>query len=117
MPCYVWNCVECGDIEVIRPVAEYQVPPDHPHPLTRVLSACFGFGDIRPYLATAGDMAGKPIASRVDHRNYLKRNKLVEFGDMKPPPKPLPMRKVVDRQSVNRSILRAIHEVNQKHPR
>ena len=117
MPTYVWNCEECGEIEVFRPVSEYNVPPAHPHALTRHVSAVYGYGDIKPYIATAGDMAGKQICSRVDHRNYLKRNKLVEFGTTKPPSKPEPFRRVVDRKSVNRSIIRAIHEVNQKHPR
>jgi hypothetical protein len=117
MPTYVWNCEQCGEIEVYRSIGEYNVPPDHEHPVVRVISAVFGFGDIKPYVATAGDMAGKPIGSRNAHRAYLKRNKLVEFGDVKPPPKPEPFRKVVDRKSVNRSIIRAIHEVNQKHPR
>ncbi len=117
MPTYVWNCEVCGEIEVFRPISDYRVPPEHEHPVSRVVSAVYGYGDIKPYVATAGDMAGKPISSRVDHRNYLKRNKLVEFGTTKPPEKVEPFRKVVDRKSVNRSIIRAIHEVNQKHPR
>ena len=117
MPTYVWNCEQCGDIEVFRSFADYRLPPEHEHPLTRVISAVFGFGDLKPYVATAGDMVGKPITSRVDHRNYLKRNKLVEFGDVKPASKPEPFRKINTPRDVNESVIRAIHEVNQKHPR
>lgn len=115
MPTYVWNCEVCGDIEVYRPVSEYNVPPSHEHAVTRVISAVFGYGDIKPYVATSGDMAGKPITSRVDHRNYLKRNKLVEFGTDKPTSKPF--QKVVDKREMHESMMRAINEVNQRHPR
>jgi hypothetical protein len=62
-------------------MSDYRVPPEHPHPVTRVISPCAGFGDITPYIAVGGDMAGKPITSRNEHRQFLKRNKLVELGN------------------------------------
>jgi len=81
VPTYVWNCDKCGEIEVFRSIAQYAVPPEHPHPVTRVISPCVGFGDIKPYIAVGGDMAGKPITSRNEHRQFLKRNRLVELGN------------------------------------
>jgi putative FmdB family regulatory protein len=81
MPIYEWFCAECGEIEVFRAFADYQVPPEHPHPVTRILSAPMVMADIQPYVAKAGDMAGKVIGSRREHKAFLKRNRLVEFGD------------------------------------
>lgn len=40
-------------------------------------------GDIEPYQAVTGDMAGKWITSRSEHRDYLRRNNLVEVGNEK----------------------------------
>jgi hypothetical protein len=37
--------------------------------------------DIQPYKAVAGDMAGKWIRSRKEHRAFLKRNGFVEVGN------------------------------------
>lgn len=81
MPTYEYHCEKCGPIEVWRSISQYNVPPEHPHPVTRVISACVGFGDIQPYIAVGGDMMGKPITSRNEHRAFLKRNKLVELGN------------------------------------
>lgn len=81
MPTYVYECQQCGEIEVWRPISQYNVPPEHEHPVTRVISPCVGIGDIKPYIAVGGDMMGKPITSRDQHRKFLKRNKLVELGD------------------------------------
>jgi hypothetical protein len=38
-------------------------------------------GDIPEYIGTAGDRAGVPIRGRHAHREYLKRNRLVEVGN------------------------------------
>lgn len=43
----------------------------------------FVFGDIKPYRAVTGDMQGKWISSRSQHREFLKRNDLVEVGNEK----------------------------------
>lgn len=39
--------------------------------------------DIEPYIAVTGDMEGKWITSRKQHREFLKRNNLVEVGNEK----------------------------------
>jgi hypothetical protein len=39
--------------------------------------------DIQPYKAVAGDMAGKYITSRSQHREFLKRNDFTEVGNEK----------------------------------
>lgn len=107
MPTYVYECKQCGEIEVWRSMSEYKVPPEHPHPVTRVISPCVGYGDIKPYIAVGGDMMGKPITSRDQHRKFLKRNKLVELGDA--PIRPTKeMRKTVKRGEVRESLKAAI---------
>jgi hypothetical protein len=95
---------------VYRPVSQYNVPPEHPHPVTRVISPCVGFGDIKPYIAIGGDMAGKPITSRNQHRQFLKRNKLVELGTA-PVRDTSQFRKVHRKGEVAQDIKRAVHEV------
>lgn len=107
MPTYVWDCRQCGEIEVFRPISQYAVPPDHPHPVTRVISPCVGFGDIKPYIAKAGDMAGKAITSRVEHRKFLKRNRLVELGDA-PVKSTQEFRKTTSRKDVRESLRASI---------
>ena len=39
--------------------------------------------DIKPYMAVAGDMAGKWISSRKEHREFLRRNGFEEVGNEK----------------------------------
>lgn len=39
--------------------------------------------DIEPYVAVAGDMAGKVIRSRKEHREFLRRNNFEEIGNEK----------------------------------
>lgn len=39
--------------------------------------------DIDPYVAIAGDMAGKVIRSRKEHREFLRRNNFEEIGNEK----------------------------------
>lgn len=38
-------------------------------------------GDIEPYKAIGGDMAGQWITSRSQHREFLKRNGFIEVGN------------------------------------
>lgn len=40
-------------------------------------------GDIEPYRAVTGDMEGKWITSRSQHREFLRRNNLIEVGNEK----------------------------------
>jgi hypothetical protein len=82
MPVYVWHCATCkADLEIFRPVAQYRLAPKHAHPVTRVITAAHVNADIKPYVAVAGDMAGKEISSRRAHREFLKRNRFVEVGN------------------------------------
>jgi len=39
--------------------------------------------DLKPYVAVAGDMAGRVITSRRAHREFLRRNNLQEVGNEK----------------------------------
>ena len=39
--------------------------------------------DIEPYVAVAGDMAGKLVRSRKEHREFLRRNNFEEIGNEK----------------------------------
>ena len=105
MPIYEWECRKCGVIEVFRNFEDHRIPPKHPHPLVRILSAPMVIEDIKPYVAMAGDKAGQVIGSRQEHKAFLKRNKLVEFGNE--PPKPKPMRKVVQRPEILRTMREA----------
>lgn len=103
MPLYVWNCEKCGELEVFRAYKDHRVPPEHPHPVVRVISAPMAvIGDIEPYVAKTGDKAGQVIGSRQEHKAFLKRNKLVEFGNEMPRPKP--MRPTVKRDEVIQSM-------------
>jgi len=107
MPLYVWECsAGCGEIEVFRSYADYRVPPEHAHPVKRVLTPCLLIPDIQPYVATAGDRAGKVIGSRVEHKQFLKRNRLIEVGDA--PIRPTPLRRTVKRAEVRAALREAI---------
>lgn len=107
MPTYEYFCEQCGPIEVFRPISQYNVPPEHEHPVTRVISACAGFGDIKPYIAVGGDMAGKPITTRDQHRKFLKRNRLVELGN-EPIKDTRQMRRTVNKGEVREAMRKAI---------
>lgn len=39
--------------------------------------------DLEPYMAVSGDMAGKMIRSRREHRAFLRRNRFEEVGNEK----------------------------------
>lgn len=39
--------------------------------------------DLEPYMAVSGDMAGKVITSRREHREFLRRNNFEEVGSEK----------------------------------
>lgn len=107
-PLYEWECTQCGEvIEVFRAVSDYQQPPDHPHTMQRILSVPYAVGDIPAYIATTGDQAGKPIEGRKAHREFLKRNRLIEVGNE--PIRPTKqMRKVTHREETRAAIKDAI---------
>lgn len=108
MPLYEWVCDQCGEqMEVFRSVADYQQPPDHQHPMRRVLSVPYAIGDLPAYTATTGDMVGKPIEGRKAHREFLKRNRLIEVGN-EPLRSTKQMRKTTNREETRMAIKDAI---------
>ncbi len=107
-PTYVWSCEKgCGDLEVYRSMADYRVPPDHEHPVTRVITAAYAISDIAPYKAVTGDKAGQEIRGRKQHREFLKRNRLVEVGDA-PVRDTRQMRPTIKKGAIARELKRAI---------
>ena len=88
-------------------MADYRTPPEHPHPVARVISAPFAHSDLPRYTAVTGDRAGMPVEGRKQHREFLKRNRLVEVGDA--PIKPTQqMRPVLRRGEIAQDMKRAI---------
>lgn len=83
MPTYVWECPICEDrTEIICPVEDRNNAPHHCGVrMSRVITAPLVQPDIQPYRAVAGDMAGKWIGSRREHKEFLKRNRFVEVGN------------------------------------
>lgn len=119
MPTYVWECPACGYTrEVISTIARRNDPEIHnckfgtgePALLARVITAAAINPDIRPYRALAGDRAGREISSRKQHREFLKRNRLVEIGNE-------PMRPTKEFRKVHRrgEIARALKDSIAQH--
>lgn len=112
MPIYEYACGQCGrGWEIHCSVKEHRSERECECGGIgrRVLSVPMITPDIQPYRAVAGDMAGKPITSRREHREYLKRNGLVEVGNEQPKPrKPVPL------PPVHEDIKRAIAEVRSR---
>jgi hypothetical protein len=73
-------------VEILRPVRDALLPVFCACgvPRTQVLSAAYVQGDIAPYKAVAGDRAGQWITSRRAHKEFLKRNRLIEVGNEQP---------------------------------
>lgn len=110
-PTYLWRCETCEeDIEVFRHLSDYKSPPEHPHPVKRVLTVPYAMPDIAPYRAVAGDMKGKFISGRREHREFLKRNRLVEVGDEPVRPTKEFRKNVYRRGELARDIKEAIAE-------
>lgn len=106
MPLYDWKCEHCGlQVEVLRSMREALEPVfcTCGVPMVQQLSAAYVSADIAPYKAVAGDRAGKWITSRREHREFLKRNRLVELGNEKPKDTSQ-MRKTVKRGEIAREI-------------
>jgi hypothetical protein len=123
MPTYEWQCPKCEAVTVlIAPIAERAAPPQKvpcrcKRPYLRViLTPSMAQPDIRPYIAMAGDRAGKPITSRREHREFLKRNRLIEVGDAKPKDTSK-MRKTVTRAEIREELKRVVPEVLRKQRR
>lgn len=112
MPLYDWKCEGCGkQREVLRSVADCRIPEfcECGIPMIRQLTAAYVQGDIAPYMAVAGDRAGKYITSRKEHRQFLKRNRLVEIGDA-PVKSTKQMRKTVTRKEIREELKKVIPE-------
>ena len=62
--------------------------------------------DFPAYQALAGDKMGQEIRGRKQHREFLKRNRLVEVGDS--PMRPTPLRPTIRKGAVARELKRAI---------
>lgn len=79
MPAYVYEC-ECGyQTEEYRSIANRNDAPIHCGcPMARSYTPHRVIPDIEPYMTVAADTDGKckPIMSRREHREYLKRTGL-----------------------------------------
>ena len=83
MPIYLYVCPRCGRAQDgFASVSERHTAAPECHGKMQIeIMASYVSPDIQPYMAVAGDMAGKHITSRKEHRAYLKRNKLTEVGN------------------------------------
>lgn len=82
MPLYTACCKKCGNVvEYFANVADRHsnAPNCHGKMALEIMPTLVSV-DITPYRAVAGDRAGQYITSRREHREYLKRNALVEVG-------------------------------------
>ena|SRR5271165_568315 len=112
MPIYCWRCDACGSgREVIRSVADCMQPEfcDCGIPMQRELTAPNVRPDIAPYMAVAGDRAGSYITSRREHREFLRRNRLIEVGDAKPRDTKQ-MRPVTNRREIREQMRPVVRE-------
>jgi hypothetical protein len=116
---YDWECTACGyKREVVSTIARRNDPEFHeckygtgePVALTRLITAPMVNPDIKPYRALTGDKAGQEIGSRRAHREFLKRNRLVEIGNE-------PMRPTKEFRKVHRrgEIARALKDSIAQH--
>jgi putative FmdB family regulatory protein len=83
MPLYTYQCPECGaSKDGVASVSERHLAAPSCHgQMKLIIVPTLVMDDIAPYMAVAGDMAGKTISGRREHREYLKRNRLVEVGN------------------------------------
>ena len=116
MPTYEWECTRkrprCGKHrDVICTVAARNEPQvcECGKPMVRTITASMVMPDIRPYVAVAGDRAGKPIGGRAEHREFLKRNRLIEIGDA-PVRDTRAMRKIHRRGEIREELKRVVPE-------
>ena len=82
MPIYLAVCQLCGRAEDYFSSVDARdanLPTCHGK-MEREMVAPMIQADIAPYMAVAGDRAGREIGSRREHREYLKRNNLREVG-------------------------------------
>ncbi len=119
MPIYDWKCGHCARaIEIVRPMKEALIPVmcTCGVPMTQQLSAAHVCPDIAPYKATTGDRAGKWITSRRAHKEFLKRNRLIEVGT-DPPKDTSKFRKTTSKREIREELKRVVPDVLKKHRR
>lgn len=119
MPLYGWRCPHCGAArDVVRSVADCMQPEmcDCGVPMDRELTACHVNPDIAPYRAVTGDRAGQFITSRREHREFLKRNRLIEVGTEQPKDTSK-FRKTVTRAEIREELKKVVPEITRKHRR
>jgi hypothetical protein len=119
MPIYCWRCDACGrGREVVRAIAECMSPEfcDCGVPMQREITAAHVRPDIAPYKAVTGDKAGQYITSRKEHREFLKRNRLIEVGT-DPPKDTSQFRKTIGRGEIRNELKRVVPDVLRKHRR
>ena len=84
MPTYTWECNRCHkQIDTVSTVALRHIGPRCCGTTIRVITPAYSMPDIAPYMAVTGDRAGMEISGRAAHREYLKRNGLIELGNEK----------------------------------
>lgn len=83
MPLYQYHCETCGTrCDCFANVEErHSAAPSCHGKMKLEIMATYVSADIQPYKAMTGDVAGKYITSRREHREFLKRNGLVEVGN------------------------------------
>jgi len=117
MPIYLHRCPDCKrGREVLKPVAQCMDVEvcKCGMPMQRELTAPMVTPDIEPYRAVTGDRMGQFITSRREHREFLKRNRLVEVGN-EPIRDTKAMRKTTSRQEIREELKRVVPEVLKKH--
>ena len=89
MPIYVVRCVKCKQTEdIYRSFKDFDDLPKHcGERVERVIVPSYSVPDIKPYQSV---VTGEVVGGRRQHREYLKRNNLVEIGNEYRPPKPIP---------------------------
>jgi len=119
MPTYQWRCPLCQTArDVICRVADRNEPQTCDCApmgvdMNREITPAMVNPDIAPYRAVTGDKAGQLITSRKAHKEFLKRNRLVEVGDQKPADTSK-FRKTVTRREIREELRRVVPEVLRK---
>lgn len=83
MPLYAYRCSTCERRQdaFARVDERHNAAPECHGRMQLEIMPAMVTPDIQPYIAVAGDKAGKPITSRREHREFLKRNRFIEVGN------------------------------------
>lgn len=114
MPTYLWVCGKCViHRETVTTIHDRNTPQTCDRcgaQMEREITAPLSIPDIEPYIAVAGDKAGQVIGSRRAHKEFLKRNRLVEVGN-EPIRSTKEFRKTVTRREIRDELRRVVPEV------